>query len=630
MLDSLRNFATTLPGKLLGALLLIGMAGFGITGVITSIGSNTIARVGDRDIGTREFQVAYQQQINIAASQLGSVPTAQQAISLGIPGIVLNQLATNAALNILSDQMGLGVSNERLAESLRNDPSFAGTLGTFDRAVFEQVLRRNGLTENAFLKERREAAKRQQIALALFSRVHVPDAVKTILARFGGDRRSFEYVVLDEQGLLPVGDPGDETLQAYLEKNQSRYRTRETRKVDAMLLSPEILAAKEEVSEQDIAAEYEATKQNLFTVERRTIVQAPLPDDAAATAFRQGLADGKSFDELTSELGLSVSEIGTFSRAEMTDQRLAQDAFFLEENTPDIISSVLGKRVIMVTKIEPATQLSLEQAHDQLARSIARKRGRDRYETILDQIEEERAAFIELSKTAEEFGLDLVQAGVTQQGSELIDPLGVSADEAAKIATAIFNAEPDRLAPSVPLGANKTAWFELKGIEPARDQTLDEVRQAVLDDWTAEQRAQALKDKAQELLDKLKQGQSLTDLAVAQGLFPQIASDIGRSSGAANAIDTQVTQIAFQGGVGYTDMARNANGQYVVFKVTGITPASEPLSDNDLATVQTGYRDNIFSDFAGALRQDTPMTINQGLLSQVLGLGLDGSAGTGH
>ena len=62
MLDSLRVFAKSWPGKIMGACLLVGLAGFGINNVITDLGSNTVARVGDEEINSREFLRAYQNQ----------------------------------------------------------------------------------------------------------------------------------------------------------------------------------------------------------------------------------------------------------------------------------------------------------------------------------------------------------------------------------------------------------------------------------------------------------------------------------------------------------------------------------------------------------------------------------------
>src|SRR6218665_1885714 len=102
MLDSLRAFAKSWPGKVMGGFLLVGVAGFGINNVITDLGSNTVARVGDVEINSREFLRAYQGQLNEVAQQLGSVPSAQDALNLGIPSIVLQNMAQDAAMDQLA------------------------------------------------------------------------------------------------------------------------------------------------------------------------------------------------------------------------------------------------------------------------------------------------------------------------------------------------------------------------------------------------------------------------------------------------------------------------------------------------------------------------------------------------
>src|SRR4051794_18045690 len=99
MLDSLRLFAKSFPGKILGGVMLVGIAGFGINNVITDLGSNTVARVGNEEITARAFLRAYQVQLNQISQQIGSVPTPEDAMNLGIPSAVLQNLAQDAALN---------------------------------------------------------------------------------------------------------------------------------------------------------------------------------------------------------------------------------------------------------------------------------------------------------------------------------------------------------------------------------------------------------------------------------------------------------------------------------------------------------------------------------------------------
>ena len=119
MLDSLRGFAKSWPGRIMGGFLLVGIAGFGINNVIADLGSNTVARVGNEEIDSRTFLRAYQSQLNQQAQRMGRVPTPQEALDLGIPTIVLLGLGQNAALDQMTNGFGLGVSEQKLSEMLR-------------------------------------------------------------------------------------------------------------------------------------------------------------------------------------------------------------------------------------------------------------------------------------------------------------------------------------------------------------------------------------------------------------------------------------------------------------------------------------------------------------------------------
>src|SRR5690606_22265356 len=144
MLDSFRKISKTWVGKLIGGFLIIGLAGFGISNVIFDIGTNTVARVGDEEITAREFQRAYSTDLQRFAQQMGQMPTPEQALAMGVPSATLNRLASDAAINSTAEQLGLGVSDDRLAIMLRQDPSFAGSLGQFERQNFLRVLQQSG------------------------------------------------------------------------------------------------------------------------------------------------------------------------------------------------------------------------------------------------------------------------------------------------------------------------------------------------------------------------------------------------------------------------------------------------------------------------------------------------------
>ncbi len=625
MLTSLRKFATTLAGKILGAFLLVGLAGFGITGVISSIGNNTVARVGDQDISTRDFQRAYSTQISSIARQLGSTPTPEQAVALGIPGNVLTQLATEQALDTLSEEFSLGVSEEKLGEILAQDPTFGGTLGAFDRNVFEQVIRRSGYTENEYFQIRRKAAMRQQVALGIFSRIYVPDTVAELARRFNTDQRILDYVVVSEDTLLPITTPTDEVLIPFLEENQSQYRTPEMRKIRALELTPAALAKTIEISDTEIEAEYERTKENLIRVETRNISQLQLPTEAQVRWFEFGLASGKSFNDLVAESALDATELGALSKADITDERLAEAAFALEEGGVAIVEGAQGKRAITVTSIQPGGQIPLTDVREQIAQRLALTRAREQYLDVLDQIEEQRAAFIDMDKIAESLGLELVQTRITQNGNALAENLDLNGEEITRVADTIFESEVGDLTASILLNANKTLWFDLLEVEEARDQTLEEVRGPLTTAWLWEQRRAALAQRANELVQQLEDGIPFADVAVANGLFPQTSQPVSRVGDGSSIIDQSVAEAAFGGGVGYAGAALSGTGEHVVFQVNSIIPGETDLDQADLDLVWLGFRNDVYSDFANALRDDAQVRVNQGVLNQVLGLSAGGS-----
>ena len=71
-------------------------------------------------------------------------------------------------------------------------------------------------------------------------------------------------------------------------------------------------------------------------------------------------------------------------------------------------------------------------------------------------------------------------------------------------------------------------WYDVAGITPARDRTLDEVKDEVEQRWRDDEIASRLKAKAADMLDKLKGGTALDALAAANGLKVETATDLKR------------------------------------------------------------------------------------------------------
>ena len=621
MLSSFSKFAKSIWGKIFTGLLAVGMVAFGITNVITGLSGSTVAESGGQELSVRDFSRGYEDYLNFMSQRLGRIPTDQEAIALGLPGLVIQQFHTDAAVNALASDLGLGVTDQRLGELIQQDPRLGNVLGTFDRDRFKDALRQLGYTENEYLELRSRTVRREQLEAALFDDAPVPQAARELITRFSGDKRSVDYFVLNAQSLPPVATPTEDELAAYLTEHQADYRTVETRQIDLMALSPQALAAANQPTEEEVVAEYERTKASRVKPEQRTIQQIILTDPNQAQLFADGQAAGKPLADLLAETGLTPTDLGTLTRNQISDSALGEAAFGLPEAGFTIIEGIGGnKRVVAVTAITPDGETGLEDVRADITRQLATAAARAQYNDILDQIEELRAAFKPLPEIAERFGLTLHNVGLTSSGAELSVLSDLPADQRSRISTRVFATEQGDLSPTVSLGSNYNVWFDLKEIQPARDLTLEEVRDQLVAAWTTERESQAVAAEVDKILAQLEAGTSFADAAVAANQFPQLSQPIGRS-GDSGTIDAAVATEIFKGGEGHHGSAVNAQGDRVVFQVVEIVPpaADSPDAAPAVAFVEKSTRDALYADFVAGVTRGVSLRVNDQVLTQVLG-----------
>lgn len=621
MLDSFRHLTKTWFGKILGAFLIVGLAGFGISNVITGFGTNTVATVAGQDISVRDYQRGYESQANAIAQQMGRVPTTEEAVAFGVPGMVLDRLAGEAAVNKLGEDLGLGVSEDRLGKMLREDPSFSSALGSFDRSNFLRVLQQNGYTEAEYFDLQTKAARRQQLVSGLLSGAPAPATATDLLSRFSGDTRTVDYFILNAQSLPPVAEPTEEELATYLKDNQAKFRTKATRTVELLALSPDAIAATKTISDEAVAAEYERTKASRVKIERRAIKQVVLNTPELEKAFTDGKAAGTPFADVLASSGAAAQDLGNLAKTEITDSSLADAAFGLALNDYVIIEGIGSKRAVSVSAIDPGGVISLDDARADIARQLALTEARNEYTDVLDQIEELRAAFKPLPEIAERFGLKTVTVPLTEAGVELANDPDVGAEDAQRIATAVFRAEQGNLAPTIQLSSTRNVWFDLKQVDEARDQTLDEVRDAVITAWTDAKTDEAVAADVAKLLEQVKAGTAFADVASSIGQFPILSQPLKRAGDGTTVLNQAVANEIFNGGPTHFGSAVNGDGDHVVFQVVEVNQGTADQTADIKKFVEESSRDALYSDLLTGLKSEAGLKINEQVLRQLTDTG---------
>ena len=278
MLSALRNAAGTWVAKLLLLLLVVSFAVWGISGsLVTGLGGNSVVAAGGTTVSPIEYRLAYDRQISVMSQQFSTRLTREQAKALGIEEQVLGQLVAGAVLDEQASELGLGLSQDKLAQLTMSDPAFQGVNGQFDRQQFEYVLRQVGMRPEDYLNNREQVAVRQQVVEAVSDGLKAPDAFYRAVALYQGEDRTVEFLALPKSLVEPIEEPSADVLSKWFEERKASYGAPEYRKISYIKLEPEDIADESAITDEQVAKDYEANKARYTTPETRKIEEEGIP-----------------------------------------------------------------------------------------------------------------------------------------------------------------------------------------------------------------------------------------------------------------------------------------------------------------------------------------------------------------
>ena len=627
MLESLRNAARTRVVKGLMAILIISFMVWGGQTLMVTNTPNAVVTVGDVKVSPTDFRLAYERQVSLLSRQLGMPLTRQQARAFGVESQVFAQLVAGAALDQLAEDMNLGLSEDRLARLIGEDPAFHGANGQFDRLTFSSVLRNAGLTEQDYINNRSQVAVRSQIVDALADGYTPPKVLLDAVGKYRHETRTIDYLLLSNANIDAVKAPADDVLAPWFESRKANYRAPEYRKFSYIKLEPEDLAATETVTEEELRADYEKRKESYRKPASRTVEQLAFPSREAADAAAAKLSAGTSFDDLVKAEGKTPADVllGDFTKEQMPDAKIAEAAFAVtaDGGTTPVVDGAFGPVILRITNIRPESVRSFDEVKEELRKEIALSVARDQLVGLHDKIEDERAAGTTVRQIADQLKLKLVTVdaidatGKDQNGDEV-----KGLPEPRTLLQEVFKAEVGVDTLSVNIGRDGSAWFDLEEVIPARDRTLDEVRDEVAADWTAEQQRAALAAKAKELKERIEKGAKLADIATELGLAVETKVGLSRSTEDA-ALSPAAVAAAFGGPNGHVANAPGIGGEgQILMQVTALDDSAPANAlDDDSRQIEAVARasgDDILDQMVSTLQAAYGVSVNQTLAEQAL------------
>ena len=523
MLSLLRSATSGILAKILLFVLVISFAIWGASGAfISGTGSSTV-QFGNTKVGLSDLRLAYDLRINALSRQLGQRITRDQARNFGIEQSVMSQVIAGAVLDETARKMGMGISNDRLAKLIADDPNFKDSTGRFSRLALDNALRQIGMSQQDYLKNRKAVAVRRQFLDAMAEAANSPQAFFDAFGQYQAQKRVFDYIDVGKSAITDQQAPSESDIQSYYDAHKSDYVAPEYRKVVIVRLTAEDISQPDLISKDAIAADYNAHKSRYTTPERRRIQQLVFKDKAAAEAALKRIRGGELFDTIVTETGRTPNDIdlGLVAKKQLPDPKIADAAFGLKLNeVSDVVDGVFGPVLLRVVEVEPEEVKPLDAVAGDIRKHLALNKATEDLFDVHDKLEDARAAGDTLTEAAKAVGLtprviDQVDAqGKAPDGKKIAD-----IPEERKLLSEVFQTDPDVETDPISIGTTGFVWYAVKAVTPKRQKPLEEVHDAVAAAWTEAEIAKKISALADKIRDRVSKGETLA--AVAAELLPK-------------------------------------------------------------------------------------------------------------
>ena len=606
--------------------LIISFGIWGIADIFRGFGQSTLAKVGHIEISLNQFRQLYTDRLQQISRQFGRPLTTEQARAFGLDRQVLQQTIAEAALDEDARRLGLGQSDAEAMRLVFSDPNFQGVNGKFDPQRFQAMIRQFGFSEQRYIADQRRVSLRRQIAGSIAAGLEPPKTLIEALSRFQNEQRSIEYVKLDAAQAGAIDPPSPETLAGYFDDHKTQFRAPEYRKLSFVLITPEEIGKWSDVSDEDAKKLFEQRRDRLGKPEEREVSQIVFPNVEEAQAARSRIASGLSFDDLAKERGLSATDVdlGVVAKSAILDPEIANAAFSLP--TGEVSQPVQGKfgvALVKVGAIQPGVEPSYEKVAADLKKEIATERARTKVAELRDKMEDERGGGASVIEAAQKLGLNPITVDAVDRSGRMPNGQPVTGiPNGLDVVSQAFNS--DIGVDNDPISfKGGYVWYDVLGITPSRERTLEEVKDQVEAKWRDDQISGRLRAKATEMVQKLEQGGKLADEAASTGSKVEIAAGFKRDASPPG-VPSGAIAAAFRAakdGVGQTP--GSGGSEWIVFRVTDITVPPVDLSSDDIKklkeTLERAMTDEQVAQYVTRLEKDIGTSVNEAAFAQVTG-----------
>ncbi len=548
MLITLRSKGASWVVKGLFVVLIGSFALWGIPDIYRNIRSEPVAAtVGDTDITAAELRKAVDFEVKRLQKSYGNQLRPELLRQLGLVDRALDGLVEPALMETYAGDLGMAVPDDLLEKAIKSNPSFRDAAGNFNPQIVDAALRDRGWNQAEFAAATRRNILTFQLVRAVTADVQTPRSLAETLYAYRAEQRIAHTLAIPDSSITDVPTPDDAAIAQFHKDNADRYQAPEYRALTLVRLDPEEYAKKYSIADDAVQAEYDSRQSEFNIPEKRAIVQAVLPDEAAAQDLAAKVRQGTPFaDAVKAATSDDPLDVGMFAQADLQKRladvfsdeaagRQAAEALFAAAvgGVSDPVKGPIGWHVLSVTSVEPPKVQPLDDdLRAKLRRALAVRQAVDELVDVANQLDDDLGAGTALADAAGKLGLAVARIVAVDNSGKDPDGKEVAAvtrdqGQALKLAFQTNEGE-DSLLTEMPNGGY--VILHVDSVRPAATRPLESVRDTVIADWQAVERKKAADAKAQSIVERInKSGESIGTIARELGAPVLVSQPLTRA-----------------------------------------------------------------------------------------------------
>lgn len=527
MLKFIRRNAEAAWVKIMFVIIVVVFVFWGIGSVVGGQKAQIVARVNGEVIDPVDFTRTYNGLVRMYEDLYKGNFQSEMLKSLNLKGQAMDQLIHGALLRQEAQRIGLRVTEAELRDSVAQMPAFQRN-GRFNRNVYLNTLRANGMTAGEFEEAQRNELLGRKLQELIAAGIHVSEQEVRDRFRLDNERINLQFIKIEPSTFMPEVHLSDEDVQTYFDKHKDEFREPDRVRIAYVEYAPEAFADRVEINDSVLKQYYEShlpaymkpeqvhARHILFRVPPDASPEVKAEIRKRAEEVLQKVKAGEDFAALAkqySEDDATAAEggdLGFFGRGKLVPP-VEQAAWALQPGqTSEIVESPSGFHIIKLEAREEARTQSLDEVREQVTQSVKSEKSRDLARTAAGDAQTKASAGAPLTTLAQAAGLTVITTAPFAEHDAIPGVTGTGLSSAA------FSVDVNAIGPVVDTPQGFYVFRVTEKI-PAHVPALADIRERVEGALRTE-RAEALaKSRAEALLPEAQKS-GLEAVAAANGL----------------------------------------------------------------------------------------------------------------